>query len=149
MADVGDHMTNYLILILIVVGAVFFIGASGVFGVDGGGELNDPSYYCKILVKGNLIGNNIALEDLECGINPYPSGLLAGRLIGGDEKIYCSAKVNSWSFGDQQYIGDLGFTESELYTFKISNLAEGSHKITVRCQGKSASAEKTFDRVVA
>lgn len=135
-----------LYTVIIILGLVVFIGLIATAGAKGGGSLSDPDYYCRVLLKGNLIGDNLELNDLECGGLPYPASLLdfEARLFGGDDSIKCQVQVDNNVFGDEKNIGDLGFSESAFYNFKLSNVAPGNHLIKVRCQGESESVEKTY-----
>lgn len=112
-------------------------------GAPGGGAPGDPSFYCRVSIEGKVIGNNLALgEGLNCQSYPFPGDTL--RLIGGDSNIKCQAKVDDNRFGEEKKIGDLGFTQEAFYNFKISRISDGKHKVTVQCQGDSASVQQTY-----
>lgn len=133
-----------LILAVLVFGSIYFVTA----GVDGGGSLGDPTYYCRTSIAGNWIGENLELGDLECDTFPYPTSIADARLIGGDTNIKCQAKVDDLPYGDEAEIGDLGFTEMVWYNFKIKQLSVGHHTIIVRCQGDAYEVSRTYERTV-
>lgn len=139
-------MKNWAIFLIIIVSFLGLLVISSM-GATGGGDITDPSYYCRTLLTGNLIGDNLVLGELECGSYPYPASLLQfeARLFGGDKAIKCQTQVDNNAFGDEKNIGDLGFSEEAWYNFKISHIELGQHKVTVRCQGDSEAVSRTYN----